>query len=75
MQSAVTKLSRPTGCLRCKRPTTCLHRNMIAGTVNAGQRMMLELSLLSPETQEVIKVMQDRVHGSMFHISCPAKCP
>jgi hypothetical protein len=37
--------------------------------------MMLELSLLSPETQEVIKVMQDRVHGSMFHISCPAKCP
>jgi hypothetical protein len=48
---------------------------MIAGTLNAGQQMMLKLSLVSPETQKVIKVMQDRVHGSMFHTSGAAKCP
>jgi hypothetical protein len=44
--------------------------------MNHGHRTpVLLLSLVSPETQEVIKVMQDRVHGSMFHISGPAKCP
>jgi hypothetical protein len=34
---------------------------MIAGTVNAGLRMMLELSLVSPEAQEVIEATQDRL--------------
>jgi hypothetical protein len=48
---------------------------MIAGTLNADQRMMLEISLFNPETQEVLKAMRERVHGSMFQISGPAKCP
>jgi hypothetical protein len=58
MTSAVTKLSRPRVCLSRKRPTTCPHRNMIAGTVNAGRRAMLEFSRDSRQTQDTMKVMQ-----------------
>jgi hypothetical protein len=39
--NAVTKLSRLRACLRCKRPTTCLYRSMIAGMVNAGSECVV----------------------------------